>query len=284
MSSSSPLVSVIVPTYFSSSLLGKCLLSIKNQTYKNIEIIVVDNYSKDNTKLISDKYGAKFFLAGPDQTKNRIFGAPFQRNFGFKKASGEYLYYVDADMELPNGLIEECVGLMRDNGNCKAIIIAEESFGKGFWAKCKWLERKSYRGDDTVEAPRFFKEDELKEMGYLDDKIGADDWDLTLRMRKKNYEILRTKNHIMHNEGNLKLSKLIKKRFLYGKDAWRFHKKHGGENFIKYFQPFRKSYFKSWKLFLRHPILLAGMVFMRFCEYSGGGLGMLYGRFIMKKL
>jgi probable beta-1,3-galactosyltransferase len=54
-----PVVSVIIPTYKSSRTLEKCLESIKNQTYKNIEIIVVDNNSTDNTKEIAKKFTQK---------------------------------------------------------------------------------------------------------------------------------------------------------------------------------------------------------------------------------
>ncbi len=56
-----PLVSVIIPTYNSSRTLEKCLESIKNQTYKNVEIIVVDNNSTDNTKEIAKKYTGKAY-------------------------------------------------------------------------------------------------------------------------------------------------------------------------------------------------------------------------------
>ncbi len=275
----SPIVSIIIPTLNSAKFLEDCLESVKNQSYKNIEIIIVDNYSSDNTKEISDKYGARFFVAGPDQTKERIFGAPFQRNFGFRKAKGKYVYYLDVDMELPKNLIKECVGIMSANKKCRAIIIAEESFGIGFWARCKWLERRIYWGDDLVEAPRFFNKKILKNMGYLDDTVGADDWDLTLRLRQDGQLILRTKNFIRHNEGALTLSKVIKKRFLYGKDVFKFKEKHGTKKFYIYFSPFRKSYLKNIPFLMRHPKLFGGMVFMKICEYSGGGAGIIYSKF-----
>lgn len=276
------LVSVVVPTYNNGKSLAVCLDSIRVQTYPNVELIVVDNDSADNTRGIAEKHGARFFTAGPDQSRGRVFGAPFQRNFGFCKSRGEYVYYVDADMILPEGLIEECVDVMKKNLECKALIIAEESFGMGFWAKCKWLERRTYWGDDTVEAPRFFDKATLEQMGYLDDTVGADDWDLALRMRRKSHEILRTKNYIRHDEGNLKLSKLIRKRFLYGKDVFKFKEKHGTRVFYTYFTPFRRSYLKNTLFLLSHPILLAGMIFMRACEYSGGAAGIMYGKFIKK--
>jgi glycosyltransferase involved in cell wall biosynthesis len=275
-----PLVSVIIPTYYSAILLEKALEKIKDQTYKNIEIIIVDNHSKDNVAQVAEKFGAKFFVQGPDQSKERVFGAPFQRNYGFKQSKGDYVYYVDADMELPQNLIKECVDIMSENKDCKALIIAEESFGEGFWAKCKWLERRTYWGDDLVEAPRFFEKETLEKMDYLDDKVGADDWDLALRLRKDGYKILRTKNYVMHNEGKLTLKKLIKKRFLYGKDVLNFGKKHGTKTFFDYFTPLRRSYLKNIFFLLSHPILFLGMIFMRICEYAGGGSGIIYSKFL----
>ena len=277
-----PLVSVIIPTKNSSKTLEACLKSIKNQTYKNIELIIVDNDSTDKTKEIAKRYNAKFFVAGPDQSKERVFGAPYQRNYGFREAKGEYLYYLDADMELPENLIEECVEMMLANVKCKAIIVAEESFGIGFWAKCKWLERRTYWGDDFVEAPRFFDKNMLEYMEYLDVTVGSDDWDLALRMRQIGQLILRTKNYIIHNEGNLTLSKLVNKRFLYGKDVFKFKEKHGTKKFYIYFTPFKKSYFKNMSFLLSHPLLFSGMIFMRICEYAGGGAGIIYSRFIKR--
>lgn len=278
-----PLVSIIVPTYFSAGQLEECFSSIKKQTYGNIELIVVDNNSADNVREIAEKFSARFFIAGPDQSEERVFGAPFQRNFGFRQAKGEYVYYVDADMRLPENLISECVEVIGRDERCKAVIVAEESFGDGFWAKCKWLERRTYWGDDLVEAPRFFEKKAIEAMGYLDDTVGADDWDLALRIRKTGYAIARTKGYIMHDEGALTLRKLVRKRFLYGKDAYKFGKKHGGKKFFQYFNPLKASYFRHFGFLLSHPVLFGGMIFMRICEYAGGGAGMIYGKFVMKR-
>ena len=78
-----PLVSVIITTKNSSRTLETCLKSIKDQTYKNIELIVIDNNSIDNTKEIAKKYTNKVFNYGPERSA--------QRNFGAKQAKGEYL-------------------------------------------------------------------------------------------------------------------------------------------------------------------------------------------------
>ena len=62
------LVSVIVPTKNSERTLAKCLDSIRNQTYKSIEIIVVDNNSIDSTKEIAKRFTKKVYNKGPERS------------------------------------------------------------------------------------------------------------------------------------------------------------------------------------------------------------------------
>ncbi len=72
------LVSVIIPTYNSEGTIEICLESIANQSYKNIEIIVVDIFSKDRTVEIAKSYGARIYLLDCERTR--------AKNFGLKKA------------------------------------------------------------------------------------------------------------------------------------------------------------------------------------------------------
>ncbi len=274
-----PLVSVIIPTLNSEKLILNCLKSIKNQTYKNIEIIVVDGHSKDRTVDIAKRY-AKVYIYGPDQSKERVFGGPYQRNYGVSKAKGKYIYYVDSDMELTPNVIKDCVYLINKK-NADAVIVPEESFGKSFWAKCKWLERRCYWGDDLIEAPRFIKRDVWNKLGGLDVKLGGgDDWDFHRRLKLNGYKIVRTKELVMHNEGELTLRKLFKKKFIYGKTVTNYFKKHKDKSTnIKQFTIFRKAYFKNLKLFLKHPILSIGFLIMRFTEYFAALSGIIYSKF-----
>ena len=77
------LISVIITTKNSSRTIKRCLKSIKNQSYENIELIVVDNNSIDNTKEIAYKFTNKVFNFSPERSA--------QRNFGSKKANGKSL-------------------------------------------------------------------------------------------------------------------------------------------------------------------------------------------------
>ena len=97
-----PLVSVVIPTYNSEKTLHKCLTSIKNQTYKNIEIIIVDGGSTDETVEIAMSFGAKVYTLLGSKMSDAT-------NFGARHAHGKYLYRVDSDVILDETLIEEAV-------------------------------------------------------------------------------------------------------------------------------------------------------------------------------
>jgi teichuronic acid biosynthesis glycosyltransferase TuaG len=89
-------VSVIIPTYNSSSTVTRSIESVLNQTHQNFEIIITDDNSNDNTVLIIKKYlknhdNIKLFCLNVNQ------GAGYARNFSIKKASGDYIAFLDSD-------------------------------------------------------------------------------------------------------------------------------------------------------------------------------------------
>ena len=89
-------VSVIVPVYNVEKYIDKCLNTLVNQTLKDIEIIIVNDGSPDNSQEIIDKYQKKY----PKKIKSYIKengGQGSARNFGLEKATGEYIGYVDSD-------------------------------------------------------------------------------------------------------------------------------------------------------------------------------------------
>ncbi len=268
-----PLVSIVIPGKNSGWLLEKCLSCIKKQTYKHIEIIIVDSGSKDQTASLAKKYHCKLYNYYPHVQKG-LFDAPHKRNYGAKKAKGKYIYYVDADMELTPRVVTEAV-----NACIKydAVIIREDSFGEGIWARAKNLERRCYWGDDTVEAPRFVKRSIWNKLGGLDELLGGggDDWDFYQKLVENGYQVGRIKAIVMHNEGKLNISKLFRKRFMYGRDALKYIVKRPMIASRSYF-PIRPAYLRNWRLFLGRPHDTIFFLIMRFIEYSGSGLGIIY--------
>jgi glycosyltransferase involved in cell wall biosynthesis len=270
----SPLVSVVIPAKNSGVMLGNCLKSLKKQTYSPIEIIIVDGHSTDNTTELAKKYKAKLFHFVPKVAAG-TFDAPHKRNYGVTKAKGKYVYYVDADMELTSKVISEAVALCTKGA--AAVILPEDSFGEGIWAQAKNLERRCYWGDDTVEAPRFFKKEVWEELGGLDEELGGggDDWDLYQKLKDAGYSVSRTKSVVMHNEGALSLTKLCKKRFMYGRDSARYIQKRPKAGFMSYF-PIRPAYIRNWRLFVARPVDSIAFIVMRTAEYLAGFSGVVY--------
>lgn len=98
------LISIIIPIYNSEKYLKKGIDSILNQTYKNIELLLIDDGSKDNSKEICKNY---------EKNDNRIkyfykknSGVSDTRNYGLKKATGEYIMFIDSDDYIDKNYIE----------------------------------------------------------------------------------------------------------------------------------------------------------------------------------
>jgi glycosyltransferase involved in cell wall biosynthesis len=262
------LVTVIVPTKNSAGTIKRCLASIKSQTYPAVEIIVVDNYSSDGTQEIAEKY-AKLYLVGPERST--------QRNFGASQASGKYLLFVDSDTFLSPTVVEDCVSSVK-RYNVQGAIVPQKSIGKGFWAMCKVLEKSFYIGDELIESVHFFEREAFRNLGGYDEKIagGGEDWDLPIRIRKEGYRIIHVKSLIFHDEGSLRLSGLIRKKYYYGKTIHIYIKEHPKFAF-KQLNLIRPAFLRNWKSLAKDPLHAVGLLLMKFCEFTAGTMGAVCG-------
>jgi glycosyltransferase involved in cell wall biosynthesis len=112
MKKSSPELSVIVPVYNTARYLSEALDSILMQGYSNLEVIAVNDGSKDGSDRILNEYERK-----NDQI--RVFhrenaGLSATRNFGLKHANGDYIYFFDSDDRLISGALTKLLELIRD--------------------------------------------------------------------------------------------------------------------------------------------------------------------------
>ena len=103
-------VSIIIPAYNSEKFIRRCLDSVVNQIYKNIEIIVVDDASTDNTEKIIKEYAEKDNRIRPFYSSENK-GVSFSRNIGLKASTGEYIMFVDSDDELTKDAIRRMVDI-----------------------------------------------------------------------------------------------------------------------------------------------------------------------------
>lgn len=268
------IVSVIITCKNSESTIKALLDSLKKQSYKKIEIVIVDNASSDDTKKISAMFTKRIFDKGPERSA--------QRNWGAKQAVGEYLLFLDSDMELSKRVIEECVLLFEteDGKDLGGVIIPEKSFGEGIWAQAKILEREINRGEEYFEAARFFPTTKFWELkGYDESLTGPEDWDFPQRIAKK-YDIKSIKSFIYHNEGKLSLTNLVKKKYYYGLSVHKYLQKQNlpsiGPKTIYFL---RKGFYTKWRMLFDAPLVTLAMIFMLSVELCAGGAGYLRGRF-----
>lgn len=269
-----PKISVVIAAYDSGRTIEKCLLSVKKQTYPNIEIIVVDalNYNREKQekcKKIIVKY-ARYFQDGPERS--------IQRNRGIKEAGGEYILAVDQDMYLTKNVVKDCYEELAGN-NYIALTIPEISIGKGFWTKCVALERyvSIVLEEGMNECCRFFRKKDALMIGAYDPKIvGAEDSDFHYRMKARG-KIGKIKSYIHHDEGKTDFWGRVKKKYYYSV-AFREYLKRYPDVAVKQFSPFKKAYLRHWKLFVKNPVVAGGIILLRSAEVIAGFLGILFQR------
>jgi len=269
-----PLVSVIFAAYNESIQTKTLLESIKNQTYSNIEsIIVVDKKTTDDTYEIAKKNSNIAFIGGVERSENR--------NLAVQNASGKYILLLDADMVLTKDVVQECVDVVNKDLEIKTITIPEKSIGVSFWAKCKAFERNFYylEENSNIEAARFFEKKAFDKVGGYDINItGPEDWDLPERINKIYPKKFKIKAHIIHNEGNVSLIKLMKKKHYYAKLAHVYLEKNNIPTIsAKTVYFLRPVFYQHWQLWLKTPIISLGTIFMLTMEFIAGGVGFIQG-------
>lgn len=273
--STKPLISIVVTVYNSSRTLELCLRSLKNQTYSNVEIVVIDTHSSDNSKSIALNYADQFIEGiGPERSRKRNAGASF--------AKGKYVLIVDSDMELMPEVIEQCVDRINTNKIIKAIVVPEKSSGYGFWSRCKTLERSFYIGIKWMEAARFFHKSTMLDIGgYDEENTGSEDYDLPHRIENMFGEntISRVNDFITQHEGKISLLELCKKKLYYSRSFVKYSNSEASLFFFKKQSSIllRYSIFFSEpvKLF-RSPSLGLGLLYMKTCEFIFAGMGYYY--------
>lgn len=266
-----PLVSVVVTTRNSAATLEKCLASIGNQTYRSVELIVVDNHSTDETRAIAKRFANQVIVRGPERSA--------QRNIGAAAARGAYVLIVDSDMELSKGVVAACVRALQKAVAAQAVIIPEESFGRGFWSQCKRLERSYYDGVDWIEAPRFFRASAFHAVsGYSRELIAGEDYDLSHRLSARfgRAAVVRVRTPIYHNEGKLTLRGTCRKKYYYAQSLRLY--KADPKNLPSYrkqsslLRRYAMFFSQPGKLF-RNPVTGLGMLFMKTSEFVTAGVG-----------
>ncbi|MBE5952587.1 MAG: glycosyltransferase family 2 protein [Lachnospiraceae bacterium] len=172
-------VSIIIPVYNAELYLEKCLNSAFSQTYKNIEVIVVNDGSKDDSERICFKY---------KRNNNFIYtyiensGVSNARNAGIEMSTGDYLFFLDGDDYIDENTIEELVshdfgeklvgvsisGYTYDSNLSKEELIKKIMLNKMLGSACGYLFKREKLKDLRFDTNTSYMEDTLFLISYLD--------------------------------------------------------------------------------------------------------------------
>lgn len=261
-------MSVIVPTKNSSETLSRCLASIYNQSYKNIEVIVVDNYSIDNTADIAKQFGASYFQRGPERSA--------QVNYGAEVADGEFIYKVDADFVLESSVVAECIA--HATAGADAVVVhnsPDPSISR--IARIRKFEVDMYKYDTTHSSARFVNRNLFLEMHGFNESITAgEDYDFQNRLRRLQADIRFADAEAVHLGEPKRLWPHLKKYFSYGIDFVRYAQENPTERY-RQLTPFRAIYFRNLDAFRNAPSLALQFLVYTLLKYLAAGSGFAVG-------
>lgn len=253
-------ISIVIPTKNEEKNILRCLRSIKKQKVNaSIEIILVDNHSLDNTVKLAKPFVNKTIIKGPERSA--------QRNIGARIARGKWLLFIDADMELSAGALQECLDLAKNRMVDPIIIINEKGVGHTFLGKAIALEKNCYQYASWLQAARFFPREFFAKLGGYDESlIAGEDWDLTQRFRDEGFPIFITfKSFLIHHESQDNLVEVYRKELYYINHINPYATKH----------PFAFSYqgsflyrvfvwLRSWANLAKNPLLTITFLSIKF--------------------
>jgi glycosyltransferase involved in cell wall biosynthesis len=176
-----PRISVVIPSLNEEKYLPVLLESLKNQTFKDFEVIVADAGSKDKTLEIAHSYGARVVPGGmPGPGRNR----------GAEAATGEFLFFFDSDVLLPNDFLEKAITEMDDGfidlATCEFLPLSELTIDKAVFQLSNLIVKMNQNLNPRAAGFCIFINRRLfKRIGGFDESVViAEDHDLVERASK----------------------------------------------------------------------------------------------------
>lgn len=260
------LVSINIATYNSERTISKCLESVTKQTYKNIEIIIMDSFSKDKTLEIAKSYGAKIVFA-PTLASARKAGAD--------ASHGEYIFILDSDQILEPEAVEKCVKTCEEGYD--GITLFEKSLVQRgtFIEKVIAYDKEifhSLHDDDPIKGtaiPRFFRSSYYKNVGFAKNPpITFEHTIIHNEIVKMGAKIKFIDAYIWHHETTT-IRDVVCKFYRYGYyyiPAFKFNR----EIAIHHSMP-RRTYFR--RVAYKNPKLFIGLFYIYFVKAISAVIG-----------
>ncbi|WP_457562918.1 glycosyltransferase family 2 protein [Caminibacter pacificus] len=233
-------VSIIVPAYNEEKIIAKSLESLVNQTYQNLEIIVVDDGSTDRTSEI-----AKYFKKHSNGKKVKVLkksngGKASAINHGIRHSTGELIMVVDADSKLEKNAVKLMERYFIDPNVAAVAGSVYVSNQTNLLTKLQALEyieglnmvrngQALLKLVNIIPGPiGMFRKDALYEVGLYDNDTFAEDCDVTLKLITRGYKIDFESDAVAYTEAPEHLLDLIKQRYRWTRGILQAIKKHKG--------------------------------------------------------
>jgi GT2 family glycosyltransferase len=220
------LLSIIIPTRNEAHNIAACLSPFAAAAQAGqCERIVVDNDSSDGTADLARAAGAAVYRQGPERSA--------QRNRGVREARGEYVFFLDADMRVPDATLREILELLVAPDAPDGLYIPEIRAGRGWWGRVRNFERSFYNGT-CIDALRVMRRETLLAAGGYDEALYAgEDWDLDLRFLAIASRTAITRGALTHDEGRFTLGRHLAKKRYYSENLSRYRQKWPGNAVVR---------------------------------------------------
>jgi glycosyltransferase involved in cell wall biosynthesis len=271
-----PSVSIIIPTFNSAENLPSCLQSVRNQTYKHHEVIVVDGFSTDETVKVAERFGAHVFRRKSTQAE--------ARNVGVEKARGKYVLFMDSDQTLSPSLIEECVEKF-DTEEVGMVRIPEVFVGTGYWSVCSAIWKNTYENVEFLYEkrprlmhgePRFFVKARLQDFGVFDTTlVWGEDYELYERLRASGVKEGFCSSVMYHQEGT-SIKQILLKNLRYAESMPIFVKQTNSSVFPKMTTHALLTFIEILKS-VQNPAVAFGCFFLLLVKSSSMLIGLMRG-------
>lgn len=119
-----PLISILIPLYNAEAYIEETVSKILNQTYSNIEVIIVDDHSTDKSLLLAQKYESEKIHVYVNPQK----GGNSARNYAFYRSKGEYVKFMDADDYCSDSILEKQLNCITSRGTINSIVFSTLKF------------------------------------------------------------------------------------------------------------------------------------------------------------
>ena len=270
-------VGIVMTTYNNGDIIAKTFDSIISQDYKNSILVVADDGSTDKTYEVMEKYAENnknIFL-----TKLPHLERGIARKTAIdiaKKEGCEYLFIIDSDMKLKDGLIFDCVNYLEADSTLGALVIPEIPFSdyNNYFSKVRVFEREiinnagKYLDKNSIEAARFWKMDAYDSSGGLNpNQIAFEETQPTIRYVENGGKIERAVfTGVHHDEKMVTLKNLVKKKSYYFSVMPKTlsTEKKGMKKALARWYFFRPVLYRGSNIlrYIKHPLLAIGMFYM----------------------